>query len=51
MNEEFLNFLDQRISQVSHAVFGDLIESQPLKLDHDDAASDHRAAPDVRGRQ
>jgi hypothetical protein len=51
VNEEFLNLLDQRISQVARAVFCDLIESQPLKLDHDDDASDRRAAPDVRGRQ
>jgi hypothetical protein len=50
VNEEFLN-LDQRLSQIARAVFCDLIESQPFKLDHDDAASDHRAASDVRGRQ
>jgi hypothetical protein len=51
VNEEFLNLLDQRLSQIARAVFCDLIESQPIKLDHDDAASDHGSAPDVRGRQ
>jgi len=33
MNEEILNLLDQRISQVAHAVFHDLIERHRVKLD------------------
>jgi hypothetical protein len=49
VSEESLNLLDQRLSHIARAVFCDLIESRPLKLDHDDDASDHRAAPDVRG--
>jgi len=33
MNEEILNLLDQRISQIAHAVFHELIERQRVKLD------------------
>ena len=39
MNEEILNLLDQRISQIAHAVFHELIERQRVKLDCTDDKS------------